>query len=204
MIDFHQLVVNAVTPVKVRPSTSYIAACVTQTTLSRFEVKDCTQIIVPNGSGTGVIENPTEAVVQIFHLGNALTTGPRKINNLPSACDLILHTASQLLAIELTESNERAIEGVPGAPYPGKMEKARNQLSSTVSLIEQTGYQITPLKKSAVFFFRLPTVKNELAARTLNAFRRRPTLHQITSYTVPEFPQWEFFNHPYPLPFTLG
>ena len=204
MIDLHQLIINAVFPVRVRPRELYLDSCMKQTDLCRFEIADTPSILAGPNKGTGVVDNPTGMNIQLFHLGIALTNGPTKINNLPSACDLIMHTHNELMIAELSESNARSVTGVTGGRNPGKMEKARNQLQATASFIEKTGYEVCPQKKTAIFFFRLPAISSETVARSINAFRLRPTLQRVTTYTDPAYPEWEFRNHPYPLSYTIS
>ena len=134
MIDYHRFIEEAVAPVKVKPSSAYIPKCQTSTCDSEFEVADTDKIIALSGQGTGVLLNSGEKRVYLFHIGKALVNGARKINNLPSACDLILTTENELILAELTESNSRSILGVEGGSNPGKMEKAYNQLKSTIAL----------------------------------------------------------------------
>lgn len=204
MIDFHQLIINAIFPVKVRSREAYLYSCTKETDSHRFEVADIPSILADTNKGTGVVENPNNLNIRLFHLGLALMTGPRKINSLPSACDLIMHTDKELIIAELTESNARSVTGVIGGRKPGKMEKARNQLQATASFIEKTGYDVCPMKKTAIFFFRLPASSSEVAARSINAFKLRPTLQRVTTYTDPVYPNWEFRNHPYPFSYTIS
>lgn len=198
MIDLHNVVAASVAPVRVRPAAAYVPVCTVMTDADAVEVSDTEAIIVPPGNGTGVISNPRLSLLTLLHLGRALTLGPRKINNLPSACDLMIFNDQELIVAELTESNPRSVIGVPGAPKPGKMDKAKDQLKSTISVIDRAGYTVNPQKKTAIFFFRLPTLANDPAARSLNAFRMMPTLRMVTVYADPECPGWEFRNHPYP------
>lgn len=204
MIDLHNLIVSAVAPVRVRPATDYVPGCTIFTDDALVEVADINGIITAPGNGTGVIENPKRSLITMFHLGLAITMGPRKINNLPSACDLIIFNDHELIIAELTESNPRSVVGVPGAPNPGKMDKAKNQLKSTISVIDSIQYNMTPIKRTAIFFFRLRDSANGIAARSLNAFRMMPTLRIITVYTDDDCPGWEFRNHPYPKSFIIS
>lgn len=203
MIDLHNVVAASVTPVRVRPPEAYVSVCSVITDQVVVEVSDTQAIIVPPGNGTGVIANPRASRLTLFHLGRALTLGPRKTNNLPSACDLMIFNDHELIVAELTESNPRSVTGVPGAPNPGKMVKARSQLKSTISVIDTVGYNINPQKKTAIFFFKLRTPVNGTAARSLNAFRMMPTLRMVTLYTDNDCPGWEFRNHPYPFSYTI-
>lgn len=203
MIDLHNVVAASVAPVRVRPAEAYVPVCTVMTDVEVVEVSDTEAIIVPSGNGTGVIDNPRHSLLTLFHLGRALTLGPRKINNLPSACDLMIFNDYELIVAELTESNPRSMIGVPGAPKPGKMEKAKRQLKSTIFVIETVGYNINPQKKTAICFFRLRTPVNGAAAKSLNAFRMMPTLRMVTYYTDNDCPDWEFRNHPYPHSYTI-
>lgn len=204
MIDLHNLIVVAVAPTKVRPALAYIDLCTTSTDAKEFEVADTAEIIASDGNGTGVISNPSHSNVNLFHLGRALTIGPWKINQLPSACDLIIFNDHELVIAELTESNPRSIIGVQDSSKPGKMEKAKRQLKSTVSFINKIGFDNNPQKRTAIFFFRLPKPTNSVAARSLNAFMMRPTLRVVTVSTYEDCPGWEFRNHPYPFPYTIS
>ncbi len=133
MIDIHSLVVAAVDPVKVRPAVAYVDSCMVNTNATHFEVSDIAEIVVSEGNGVGVIVNPGQSCVSLIHLGRALLLGPWKINNLPSACDLIMLNDKEIIIAELTESNPRSVLGIPDSPKPGKMEKAKQQLKSTIS-----------------------------------------------------------------------
>lgn len=203
MIDLHNVVTASVAPVRVRPAAAYVPVCTVMTDVDVVEVSDTEAIIVPPGNGAGVISNPRLSLLTLLHLGRALTLGPWKIDNLPSACDLMIFNDQELIVAELTESNPRSVIGVSGAPNPGKMEKAKNQLKSTISVIDTVGYNIIPQKRTAIFFFKLRTLANGIAARSLNAFRMMPTLRLVTIYTDPECPGWEFRNHPYPHSYTI-
>ncbi len=204
MIDFHNLIVTAVDPVRVRPADTYVPDCTVLIDDRVVEVEDTDTIIASAGNGTGVIDNPRLSSLTLFHLGRALTNGPRQTNNLPSAADLIIFNDNELIIAELTESNPRSVVGVQGAPYPGKMEKAKSQLKSTVALVDANGYNSTPQKKSAIFFFRLKNPVNVSAARMMNAFMMMPTLRIVTTYTDAAYPGWEFRNHPYPHSYTIS
>lgn len=203
MIDFHKLVATAVAPVKVRPAIAYIDTCTVKTNSETIEVADTNEIIASPGTGTGVICNPTLSTLSLFHLGRALTIGPWKINNLPSACDLIIFNDQELILAELTESNPRSVAGIPGTQNPGKMEKAKRQLKSTISFIDSVETDNVFHKRTAIFFFRFPTKANGIAAKSLNAFMMRPTLRTVTVFFDTECPGWEFRNHPYPFPYTI-
>lgn len=163
------------------------------------EAADIPEIIAKSGEGTGVFANPDGNDVKIFHLGNALYTGPKKINNLPSACDLIVmdQLKQKLILVELTESNPRSLLGVSGAKNPGKIEKARNQLKSTIDIINRAGYIQKPEMQSAVFFFRLPD-RQDIAARSLRAFSLNPALSRVTKVMDQNYPDWIFYSYPYP------
>lgn len=204
MIDFHQFMVNTLAPVKMRPADCYLPESLYSTNADRIEIADTQGVFTEAGKGTGVIENTDRSRIHLFHLGNAMTSGPRKINNLPSACDLILHTDTEIMAAELTESNQRSIEGVAGSRNPGKLEKARRQLRATVGFIENTGYISLPQKRTAIFFFRLSESFPGVAARSVNAFGMRPTMRTVTTYLEPDFQDWEFRNHPYPIPYRIS
>lgn len=204
MIEFHNIVSAAVAPVKVRPASSYINLCTLDTEASLIEVADIDQIIVPSGCGTGIIFNPLSSRLILFHLGRALTLGPWKINNLPSACDLIIHSDQELMIAELTESNPRSVLGVVVSQKPGKMEKAKKQMKATVSYIEQAYPELNIPKRTAIFFFRFPDIQQGVAAKTMNAFTMRPTLRTVTIYYDSECPDWEFRNHPYPFPYSIS
>lgn len=204
MIDLHNLIVAAVAPVKVRPALAYIDLCTATTDAKEFEVSDTDEIIANRGNGTGVIANPSQSMVNLFHLGRALTIGPWKINHLPSACDLIIFNQHEFVIAELTESNPRSLIGVQDSSKPGKIEKAKSQLKSTISFINKIGLDENPQKKTAIFFFRLPKPANGVAARSLNAFMMRPTLRVVTISTEEDCPSWQFRTHPYPFPYTLS
>lgn len=204
MIDLHSIVVSSVVPVKVRPAAVYVPQCTVVTDAAVFEVSDTDMILAAAGTGTGVVDNIGQSQVTLFHLGRALTMGPAKINNLPSACDLIVYNDNELIVAELTESKPRSIVGVPGAPYPGKMEKAKIQLRSTISIIDTIGDGICQQKKTAIFFFKLRNPENEIAARSVKAFSMRPTLRMVTVYTDNACPGWEFRNHPYPIAYPIS
>ncbi len=204
MIDLHNLIVAAVAPVKVRPALAYIDLCTATTDNEEFEVSDTAEIIAHHGNGTGVISNPSKSQISLFHLGRALTIGPWKINQLPSACDLMIFNEHELAIAELTESNPRSLIGVQDSSKPGKMEKAKSQLKSTISFINKIGLDKNQRKRTAIFFFRLPNPANSVAARSLNAFMMRPTLRVVTISTEEDCPGWQFRNHPYPFPYTLS
>jgi len=200
MIDLHKIVSEAVAPVQVRHADYYVPRCSASLSDRIFEVADIPEIIAKSGEGTGVFTNPDGDEVKIFHLGNALYMGPKKINNLPSACDLIVMDLlkKELILVELTESNPRSLLGVSGAKNPGKLEKARNQLKSTIDIINGAGYIQMPVLQSAVFFFRLPINRRDVAARTLRAFSLNPVLSRVTKTMDQDYPNWIFYSYPYP------
>lgn len=202
MINLHSIIVAAIYPGKVRPSTTYIDNCVTSTNAGRIELSDTESIVVDENNGCCIIDNPRFSNLILFHLGIALTTGPKKINQLPSACDIIIHNEREIVIAELTVSNPRSILGVSGKPQLGKMEKAKSQLISTIQIIERTEFNYIPTKKTAIFFFRIPKTYG-VAARSLNAFMQRPTIQRVTTHVNPNFPDWEFRSHPYPNPYTI-
>jgi len=200
MIDLHKIVSEAVAPVRVRQADYYIPKCSVSLSNTIFEVADIPEIIAKSGEGTGVFANPDGDDVKIFHLGNALYTGPKKINNLPSACDLIVmdQLKRELILVELTESNPRSLLGVSG-----KLEKARNQLKSTIDIINRAGYIQMPVLQSAIFFFRLPIDRRDIAARSLRAFSLNPVLSRVTKVMDQNYPDWIFYSYPYPNSYSI-
>lgn len=200
MIDFHDIVCTAVEPIRVRHAASYVSKYLVSTTNRLFEVSDSPDIIAENGKGTGIFNNPDEDKIDIFHLGNALYAAPRKINNLPSACDLILIDSNkkEIMLAELSESNSKSLLGINGSNKPGKIEKARNQLKSTIDIIAKTGFVEQPSKRTAIFFFRLPSNTDSVAARSLRAFSLNPVLSKVSSTRDPNYPDWTFHTYPYP------
>lgn len=205
MVDWHRTITDALHPVRVKPADSFLLQCTHIANHPRLEIHDTPPIIVSSGSGTGVIDNPYRLRLQFLHLGNAIKQGARKQNQLPSACDIAIECpqTSELILAELTCSKQRSVEGVSGAPTPGKRIKAQEQLKKTIGYIEQTGYVREPGKKTAIFFFRLTDCTAEPAARMLRAMSLSPTLSQVTTAHVDGFPSWEFRSHPYPYPYTV-
>lgn len=196
----HKVVSEAVAPVRVRQADCYITKCSVSLSDTIFEVSDIPEIVAKTGEGTGVFVNPCGDHIEIFHLGNALCTGPKKINKLPSACDLIVtdQIKKELILVELTESNPRSLLGVSGARNPGKFEKARNQLKSTIDIIKRVGCIQKPALQSAIIFFRLPIDRCDVAARSFRAFSLNPALSRVTKSMDQNYPDWIFYSYPYP------
>lgn len=155
MIDFHQLIVSAVSPVRVMDPERYLRNCIVESSESVMEVKDLPEIITAPGEGCGVFDNHRQSRIVFFNIDTALRTAPRKLSSLPSACDFIAEDTAtgEFMIAELTESKTRSLTG-DGRNSEGKITKSKRQLCNTINIINKTGFIHQPSRKSAIFFFK--------------------------------------------------
>lgn len=204
MIDFHDIIIAAVAPVKVKAKDLYFPSCLVESSSPLVEVSDTHKIIVDQGSGCGVFNNPSQSLLRFFNIDVALKSAPRKINNLPSACDFIaIDTQSgEFILAELTESKTKSLTG-DGKNSEGKISKAGRQLRNTIRIIDRVGFNIQPTKKSAIFFFKEKDYTPDPAAAMAMAMTQMPIWRMVTHSTDTDFPGWTFYSHPYPAPYHL-
>lgn len=206
MIDVRSLIETAVSPVAIRRGEAFLMPHIVDSHDTLIELADTASIIANRGEGTGIFSNLSEDKIRIIHLDNAIKDGAKKQNQLPSACDFMCMASisGNFILAELTESNERSIEGISGSRQIGKREKAKLQLCNTIEMINRTGFRIIPRKKTAIFFFRVKDYSNSVASRAARAFSRNPANRTVTTYEVEGLTDWEFRNHPYPVPFVIN
>ncbi|MDO4334879.1 MAG: hypothetical protein Q4C37_03490 [Bacteroidales bacterium] len=204
MIDFHQLIVSAVHPVRVMDPARYLQGCIVESSDSAMEVKDLPEIITAPGEGCGVFDNPRQSEIVFFNIDTALRTAPRKLNSLPSACDFIaVDTASgEFMIAELTESKTRSLTG-DGRNSEGKISKSKRQLCNTIDIINKTGFIYEPSRKSAIFFFKETDYTPDPAAVMMQAMNQMPVWRVVTHHEDAGYAGWTFYSHPYPFPYRL-
>ncbi|MCM1142193.1 MAG: hypothetical protein NC453_26785 [Muribaculum sp.] len=139
-----------------------------------------------------------------FNIDLALKTAPYKLNQLPSACDLIaIDTISnEIILAELSESKTKSLTG-DGRNSEGKIAKAARQLRNTIGFLEQIGYDIIPTQKSAIFFFKETNYAPDPAAIMASTMSQMPIWRAVTHSVDSTYPEWTFYSHPYPNPYRL-
>lgn len=204
MIDFHEIISVAVEPVRVKPKEQYLSACIVESSSTEIEEADTSDIVVDTGEGCGVFHNGSQSLVRFFNLDVALKSAPRKINNLPSACDFIAQDtkSGEFILAELTESKTKSLTG-DGRKSEGKISKAGKQLRNTIRIIERVGFNVQPTKKSAIFFFKETNYTADPAATMAMSMSSLPIWRVVTHTTDPQYPGWTFYSHPYPSPYHL-